>query len=79
MSRRQVDLKVLYVRAGFQGASPTPQPGRETGKDAKTSSKDTELQKKVLKSGRTDPCNNQSQDLKGLVQSRVFVPHVTAQ
>ena len=45
----------------------------------KTSSKDTELQKKVLKSGWPDPCNNQSQELKGLVQSRVFVPHVMVQ
>ena len=53
---------------GSKEPASTPQPGKETSNDAKTSSKDTQLQKKVLNSERTQHCN--SHPMISKVQSR---------
>lgn len=53
---------------GSKEPASTPQPGKETSKDVKTSSKNTQLQKKVLNSGWTDRCN--SHPMISKVQSR---------
>ena len=64
---------------GSKEPASTPQTGKETSNDVKTSSKDTQLQKKVLNSERTHRCN--SHPMISKVQSRAgfFCPSVTVQ